>query len=175
MTILENGTTSAICLVKRFISLVHFTSAFPKKSDGFPLLMYLFFLLIVLNRSWKYDGQLFRAEDLDLRLLKWFQKSLILKDSKVETSSLSLFYACVTCHLVGLNGVQICQLFVVSESVKTAKDFMFDTLPYKIFDVNCEIAKIECFFVISLLIKYYWANTLNVKVRLRYPNRTRPS
>ena len=32
---------------------------------------------------------------------------------------------------------------------------MFDTLPYKIFDVNCEIAKIECFFVILLLMKYY--------------------
>ena len=58
-------------------------------------------------------------------------------------------------HLVGLNGVEICQLFVVSESVKTAKDFMFDTLPYKVFDVNCEIAKTECFLVILLLIKYY--------------------
>lgn len=132
-------------------------------------------LLRVFNRSWKYDGQLFRAENFDLRLLKWFQKSLILKTSRVETSFLTLFYACVTCHLVGLNlglnGVEICQLFVVSESVKTAKDFMFDTLPYKVFDVNCEIAKIECFFVILL----YWANTLSVKVRLRYPNRTRPS
>ena len=56
---------------------------------------------------------------------------------------------------MALNGVEIGQLFVVSESVKIAKDFMFDTLPYKIFDVNCEIAKIECFFVISLLMKYY--------------------
>ena len=114
-------------------------------------------------------------ENFDLRLLKWFQKSLILKASKVETSSLTLFYACVTCHLVGLNGVEICQLFVVSESVETAKDFMFDTLPYKVFDVNCEIAKTECFLVILLLIKYYLANTLSVKVSLRYPNRTRPS
>ena len=94
-------------------------------------------------------------EHFDLSLLKWFQKSLILKASKVETRSLTLFYACVTCHLVGLNGVEICQLFVVSESVKIAKDFMFDTLPYKIFDVNCEITKIECFFVILLLVKYY--------------------
>ena len=30
-------------------------------------------------------------ENFDLRLLKWFQKSLILKASKVETSSLTLF------------------------------------------------------------------------------------
>ena len=57
---------------------------------------------------------------VDLRLLKSFQNSLIERASKVETSSLSLFYSCVTCHLVGMNEVEICQLFVASESVKTA-------------------------------------------------------
>lgn len=60
-------------------------------------------------------------ENVDLRLLKSFQNSLIQRASKVETSALSLFYACVTCHLVGMNEVsEICQLFVVSESLKTA-------------------------------------------------------
>lgn len=59
-------------------------------------------------------------ENFDLSLLKWFQKSLILKASKGETSSLTLFYSCVTCHQVGMNEVEICQLFVASESVKTA-------------------------------------------------------
>lgn len=159
MTILENGTMSAICLAKRFIFLLHFTSAFPKKSDGFPRLMYLYF-------CWEFLTEVeILMENFDLSLLKWFQKSLILKASKVETSSLTLFYSCVTCHQVGMNEVEICQLFVVSEIVNNKKYSMWTAKPLKL-SVFRHIA-----FNKVLLSKY----TLSVKVRLRYPNRTRPS
>ena len=87
-------------------------------------------LLRVFNRIESMMDNCLGRKNVDLRQLKSFQNSLIQRASKVETSSLSLFYACATCHLVGMNEVEICHFLQFLKVLKQLK--ILCLIPFRI-------------------------------------------